>query len=96
MNKNLYIVPYDFTAVGDAALNYALYLGNKVEVDIIILYIAKSTSDATHATAKLTQLISTLNPPTSVNLTHVVKEGSIFEDIASVALKKNAHFLKCN
>jgi nucleotide-binding universal stress UspA family protein len=93
MNKNLYIVPYDFTAVGDAALNYALYLGNKVEVEIIILYIAKSTSDAVQATAKLTQLISTLQPPASVNLSHVVKEGSIFEDIASVALKKNAQLV---
>ena len=93
MSKNLYIVPYDFTSVGDSALNFAIHLGEKVDVEIVLLYIVKSKSDAVQASAKLSELISSKAKPSTVTLSQLVKEGSIFEDIATAASEKNAQLV---
>lgn len=93
MSKNLYVVPYDFTPVGDAAVKYAMHLGAKVNVEIVLLNIVKSASEAMQAKVKLTNLIESIDRPECVTISFVVKQGSIFEDIASVAANKNAQLV---
>ena len=89
MSKNLYIVPHDLTEVGDAALRYALHLGNRIETEIRILHIVSDRSKASAASAKIDEHVSQFDVPEHVEITKVVKEGSIFEDIAKIS-KVNA------
>ena len=89
MSKNLYIVPHDLTEVGDAALKYALHLGNTIDTEIRILHIVSDRSKAAQASAKIDAHVAKFDVPSNVEITKVVKEGSIFEDIAKIS-KVNA------
>ena len=49
MSQNLYIVPYDFTPVGDAAIHYALHLSRNVKAKILVLHLASSKPEGQKA-----------------------------------------------
>lgn len=93
MSKNLYIVPHDFTAVGDAAVNYALHLGKHVHTEIQLLHLVSSKSEAVKANLKLDEVARRFNPPAGVEITKLVREGSIFEDIGKIAQKEGAQLI---
>ena len=57
MSKNVYLVPHDFTAVGDAALRYALFLGKRVNTEIILLNLTTSKGESIKASMKFDDLI---------------------------------------
>ena len=81
MSKNVYLVPHDFTAVGDAALRYALFLGKRVNTEIILLNLTTSKGESIKASMKFDDLIEKTDAPPSVSFRKVVREGNIFEDI---------------
>jgi nucleotide-binding universal stress UspA family protein len=93
MSKNLYIVPYDFSPVGDAAVNYAFHLGVKVKAEIQLIHLVASKADAIKASHKLEDAKSRFNIPEGVVLTTLIREGSIFEDIGKIAAKEGAQLI---
>jgi nucleotide-binding universal stress UspA family protein len=93
MSKNLYIVPHDFTVVGDSALKYALHLGKYVHTEIQLLHLANSKAEAIKANQKLDEVIARFNAPEGITISKLVREGSIFEDIGKIAHKQGAQLI---
>lgn len=93
MSKNLYIVPHDFTPVGDAAYRYALHLGKHVHTEIQLLHLTTSKGDSMRANAKMDEVISRFEIPSGVEITKLIKEGSIFEDIGKISKSEGAQLI---
>lgn len=93
MSKNLYIVPHDFTEVGDAALKYALHVCNKVDVEIRILHLVDNKAKINAASAKIDQLVERLVGSSSIEITKQIQVGTIFEDIGRIALNAGAQLI---
>lgn len=93
MSKNLYLVPHDFTSVGDAALLYALHLGKNVHTEIMLLHVVHSASELAKTSAKMDSIIANQNLPEGVTITKKIVEGSIFEKIALIAKKEVAQLI---
>ena len=93
MSKNLYIVPHDFTPVGDSALKYALHLGKNVHTEIMLLHVVESASELAKTNAKLEAIIAQHQLPEGVTLTKKIIEGSIFEKIGAIAKKEGAQLI---
>ena len=93
MTKNLYIVPYDFTPVGDTAINYAMHLGKHIEVEIELLHVVKSNSEVLATQSKLDKVVNNLDAPKGVSFSIKVSVGSIFEEISKTANKQSAQLI---
>jgi nucleotide-binding universal stress UspA family protein len=93
MSRNLYLVPHDFTAVGDAALNYAFLLGRKVKTEIKIVHIVSDKAKLALAKQKMDALIEKSPKDSNVELTYLLKVGSIFEDIGNIAKREYAQLI---
>jgi nucleotide-binding universal stress UspA family protein len=93
MSKNLYIVPHDFSPVGDAAVRYALHLGKKVDTEIQLLHLGASKSEVIKASVKMDEVLSRFEASSGVKLTRLVREGSIFEDIGKISRKQGAQLI---
>lgn len=93
MSTNLYIVPYDFTEVGEKALQYALFLGKHVRTEIKLIYISDSKPKGIQMQKKLKEVAENVNPPAGVTVSSLVKVGSIFTDIAAIAKKEGAQLI---
>lgn len=93
MSQNLYLVPHDFTAVGDVALRYAMHIGKRVKTEIQVVHIVTDASKVTAAKQKLDLLIQSFEKPSNVELTSLVEVGNIFEDISKIARKDRAQLI---
>lgn len=93
MPKNLYIVPYDYTTVGDAAVNYAMHLGKHIEVEIELLHVVKSNNEVIPNQVKLKKLIENIEAPKGVSFSVNVCVGTIFEEIGKTASKQAAQLI---
>ncbi|PWH87156.1 universal stress protein [Brumimicrobium oceani] len=94
MSANLFVVPHDFTSVGDAALQYALFLAQPRNTSILLLHIISSKTKETKALGKLNKVISELkNVQEGITIEAKVVEGSIFEDISEIAKENNARLI---
>lgn len=93
MSKNLYIVPYDFTPITQNALDYALFLGNKVHTEIMLLHIAPSKEKGRPMLQKLEEVKSKMTPPPGVEISTKVIVGSLFNDIGRVAKETHAQLI---
>lgn len=93
MSKNLYIVPHDLTEVGNIALEYALHICKRVNAEVRLLHLVSSASKAPAAHAKLDEITRSYEIPEKAELTKVVIEGSIFEDIGRIATEAGAQLI---
>ena len=94
MSTNLYIVPHDFTSVGDDALKYALFLAKPRNTSILLLHIVSNKNEEDSAYEKLNDIISKLELTSSqISIQSKVVEGSIFEDIAKIAETEKARLI---
>ncbi len=93
MSKNFYIVPHDFTELGDIALSYAIQLCKSSPTEIQILHISASKSDVQKANAKLDQIIETQKIPSNITLSKSLLIGSIFDQIGQHANKSGAQLI---
>ncbi len=94
MNSNLFIVPHDFTSVGDAALKYALYLAKPKKTSIDLLHIVSSKENKPAALKKLNSIIGNLDLGVGdVEVKAVVKVGNIFDDIGKIAEDKESRMI---
>lgn len=92
--SNLFIVPHDFTSVGDAALKYALFLAGPKNTHIELLHIVSDKSKGKAAYTKLQSIIEKLDlSSTEIEVRPLVKVGSIFDDIGKIAEEKEAGFI---
>jgi nucleotide-binding universal stress UspA family protein len=85
MSRNLYLVAYDFSPVGDAAIQYGLHLAKYVNVELVVFHVAKSKSDLLAKKQLLDQAISKLEKPNNCIVSSLVREGTIFDTIGKVA-----------
>jgi len=93
MSKNLYIVPYDFTPVTDKAVEYALFLARRIDVEIRLLHLAADKASGMPKVKLLESVIAKLNIPTGVEVTSSVKIGDIFTDLARIAKQEKAQLI---
>ena len=93
MNFNVYLVPHDFTAVGDAALKYAMHIGKRVHTEIQVIHIVDDATKVYAAKQKLEEIIERVAPIENVTLKAVVHIGSIFEDIGRIARQEAAQLI---
>jgi nucleotide-binding universal stress UspA family protein len=93
MSKNLFIVPHDFTNVGDAALNYALHLGKFVETELVLLHVVHSNEEKSIASRKLDEIIEAQAIPDGVSLSKLIHVGSIYEQIGLAASANKAQLV---
>lgn len=92
--SNLFIVPHDFTSVGDTALEYALFLAKPKKTNIELLHIVSDKSKGQAAYVKLQSIIEKLNlSEQDIQVTPLVKVGSIFDDIGKIAEEKEVGFI---
>lgn len=93
MSKNLYIVPHDFTHVGDMALKYAIHLGKHVQTEIQLLHVVKDKSEVPPARQKLQAIIDRTETTNGTQLSLITRIGSIFEDIGKIATEEHAQLI---
>jgi len=93
MKANLYLVPHDFSSVGQAALNYAVHLGKYVEAEIRIVHIAASEKSVPEAQQKLTEIVAQLPVSPNLEFTSEVRVGNIFTDINKIAMDTEAQLI---
>lgn len=93
METNIYLVPYDFTDVGDAAINYANFIGKRVRTNVIILNIVPTKDKIAQAQKKLHEALEKFEVNPNVNLIPIVRVGSIFESIAKTAIEDEAQLI---
>ncbi len=85
MSKNHYMVPMDFTEISNRALEFALFLGKRVQTEICLLHLAVSKEKAMAAQGRLEEVIKNTVIPPGVELIPQAKQGSIFSDIGKIA-----------
>lgn len=89
--SKLYIVPHDFTDVGDAATSQAIAIAKQNKANLKILHIVNSSSEKKSALKKLEKIIEKFNEEAGIiNLEAIVEKGSIFKDIGGLAEKLHA------
>ena len=93
MSHNLYIVPHDFTAVGDSALTYAVNLGKKVKTEIQLIHVVADKTKLVGAKQKLEKIATSCEKTENVVITTKVVLGNIFEDIGRLAKKEGAQLI---
>ncbi|MBI2258355.1 MAG: universal stress protein [Flavobacteriia bacterium] len=93
MNHNLYIVPHDFTPIGDAALKYAIHLGKKIRVDIQIVHLISDKSKTMATKQKLEKIVQSIDKPSYIKCESKIIIGSIFEDLGKHAKKEGAQLI---
>lgn len=93
MHSNLYIVPHDFSKVGEKALNYGIHLGRNVNTEIQLLHVVSNKSEVTNAKLKLEEIITKTERPSNITLTVNIQVGSIFDEIGKIATKERAQLI---
>jgi nucleotide-binding universal stress UspA family protein len=93
MNKNVYLVLHDFTSVGDSALNYAVNLSSNLVNEIKLVHLVSNKKDIASANSKLNDIISKVKKSDNTEITSIVKEGSIFEDIAKIVKEEKINLI---
>lgn len=91
MSTKNFIVPHDFSAVANIAMEHAIATAKIVGAEINVLHVISREEDIKSATDKLTSLLSKFD--TSVKLIPNVRIGDVFEDIGDFALEKGAEFI---
>lgn len=93
MSRNLYIVPHDLTEVGNTALDYALFLGQHVRTDIMLLHLVDNQAKIATIEARLWDIIKSKSIPESVEMFVLVTVGDIFTDINKIATREHAQLI---
>ena len=95
-SENVILVPYDFTEVADCAVNHAIGMAKILNYEVKLFHVTdKDDLAATqHEKAeKLREIASGLQLKHKVEVNYLIKEGSIFKDIANAALYTGSKFV---
>ena len=94
--RNIILVPTDFTPVADCALDHAIEIAKLFNHKIILLHIVgkKASSDYRDLVVDKMKKISESNQArTGIDISFKIAEGSIFDEISSSANDLNAEFI---
>lgn len=84
-SPNLFLVPTDFTSVGECAINHAICVAKTVGGEIALLHVIAKDKDRGQAQAKLEKIAADITKAHHIPVKCVVKDGNIFDDIGGVA-----------
>ena len=93
MSHNLYLVPHDLTEVGNAAFDYALFLGQKVNTEVMLLNLVDNKAKAAEVQKKLEAIVKAKNLASNVTVSYHIAQGDIFTAINKVATEKHAQLI---
>lgn len=93
MKNSKILVPTDFTAVAECALQHATKLAQHFDSEVILLHVVSKEKEVEEAKVKLDAAIKKIKAQTNVRLSGMVRVGNIFDDIGDVASKENAKII---
>lgn len=93
MKNSKILVPTDFTAVAECALQHATKLAQLFDSEVILLHVVSKEKEVESAKAKLDIVIKKANAQANINLSGMTRVGNIFDDIGDVASKENAKII---
>ena len=92
MQTKTFIVPHDFTAVADIALQHAIATAKPLGAQIQVLHVVSKDTQIPEALAQLENIIGQFEQE-GVALKPNVRIGSIFEDIGAFAAEHQAELI---
>jgi nucleotide-binding universal stress UspA family protein len=92
MSKKVFIVPHDFTSVGNIALEHAIATARPLNAAIHLLHVVSKDSQIKEATEKLDSVVEQYSTE-GVEILPTVRIGSIFEDIGEYAAEHTAELI---
>jgi nucleotide-binding universal stress UspA family protein len=92
MSKKVFIVPHDFTSVGDIALEHAIATARPLGASVHLLHVVSKDSQIKESSEKLEAVIGRYTSD-GVEIVPVVRIGSIFEDIGEYAAEHSAELI---
>jgi nucleotide-binding universal stress UspA family protein len=84
-SANLFLVPTDFTSVGECAVNHAVCVAKAVNGELAILHVIAKEKDRADAQGKLEKIVKDITETHGIPAKAIVKDGNIFDDIGGVA-----------
>lgn len=91
--KNLYLVPHDFSEIADCALRYAINMAKDTSGKVLLTHIVKNHDDIPAAKLKVDQHVSELPKEDQAFVDVKIIEGSIFKEIGKTAEITNASLI---
>jgi nucleotide-binding universal stress UspA family protein len=94
--RDIILVPTDFTPVADCAIDHAIEIARLFNHKVCLLHIVgkKASSDYRDLVLDKMKKISQSNQArTGINISFKIAEGSIFDEISSTANELNAEFI---
>lgn len=92
MNRKNFIVPHDFSAVADVALEHAIATAKPLNAQVFVLHVVAKEKSIKEADDKLNALLAA-HSGCGVDLVPSVRMGSIFEDIGEFAAEHHAELI---
>ena len=95
-DRNIILVPTDFTPVADCALDHAIEIATLFDHKVCLLHIVgKKTSSEYRDLVldKMKKIAKSNQSRTGINITYKIAEGSIFDEISSSASDLKAEFI---
>lgn len=92
-DKRIYLVPYEFGAHADAALQLALDLAHKNDGLICLLHVVDDETDKVNLSKKLKAKVKTLSQEDQKLITPKVVVGEIFDDIGKAGDLLDAYLI---
>ena len=83
--KNCFLVPYDFSEVADNAVNHAVVLSKVRPAEVVLLNIVKKDTEIEETQVKIAAEAQRLSEKFNKSIKFIVKEGTIFKSIGSLA-----------
>lgn len=93
VNNKRILVPTDFTKVGDTALEHAIVVAKAIGAEINCLHVIASKKGISEARMKLETLKDRIRTENEMEVTTMVRIGSIFDDIDKVASEIDASLI---
>ena len=95
MDKNVYkvLVPHDFTAVADCAMNHAAQIANSFDGEVHLLHVVAKAKEVDAVKEKLTLIAEKSDTKLGTTTRVIIRIGNIFEDIGDVAKEIGAGFI---
>jgi nucleotide-binding universal stress UspA family protein len=96
VERDLILVPTDFTAVADSAIDHAIEIARLFNHKICLLHIVARKTPKIIVDKKLNQMCriaAGYSKRSGIQITYRIEEGSIFDQISNTANKLNAEFI---
>ncbi len=94
--RDIILVPTDFTPVADCAIDHAIEIARLFDHKICLLHVVgkkTSASEKEKIKARLEKVARANQMRSSINIHYRIEEGSIFNQISETASKINAEFI---